>query len=86
MYGAGECFAYGATKDAYFKTRAVKAFEALKFLMDVTQGGTHLTLHYVVEGSPVTVRVLAPESESETWRDDESREARVTLGADEVGW
>lgn len=40
MYGAGECFAYGATKDAYFKERARKAFEALRFLMDVTQGGT----------------------------------------------
>lgn len=39
MYGAGECYAYGATKDPYFKERAVKAFRALKFLMDVTQGG-----------------------------------------------
>jgi hypothetical protein len=40
MYGAGECFAYGATKDAFFRERARKAFEALRFLMDVTQGGT----------------------------------------------
>jgi len=40
MYGAGECFAYGATKDADYKERAQKAFKALKFLMDVTQGGT----------------------------------------------
>ena len=39
MYGAGECFAYAATKEGYFKQRAQKAFRALKFLMDVTQGG-----------------------------------------------
>ena len=41
MYGAGECFAYGATKDANAKARATKAFEALHFLGEVTQGGAH---------------------------------------------
>jgi hypothetical protein len=41
MYGAGECFAYGATKDPAAKSRAVKAFEALRFLSLVTQGGSH---------------------------------------------
>jgi len=41
MYGAGECFAYGATKDPKVKERAKAAFEALKFLGDVTQGGEH---------------------------------------------
>jgi hypothetical protein len=41
MYGAGECFAYGATKDAKAKERATKAFEALRFLQKVTQGGPH---------------------------------------------
>ena len=41
MYGAGECFAYGATKDAKAKSRAKKAFEALRFLQKVTQGGSH---------------------------------------------
>lgn len=41
MYGAGECFAYAATKDPLAKERATKAFEALKFLSDVTQGGSH---------------------------------------------
>ena len=40
MYGAGECFAYAATRDKYFKQRADQAFKALRFLMDVTQGGT----------------------------------------------
>jgi hypothetical protein len=41
MYGAGECFAYAATKDLKAKERAKKAFEALRFLQKVTQGGDH---------------------------------------------
>ncbi len=41
MYGAGECFAYGATKNALAKKRAQKAFEALRWLGEVTQGGQH---------------------------------------------
>lgn len=41
MYGAGECFAYAATKDPRAKERAKQAFEALRFLQKVTQGGEH---------------------------------------------
>lgn len=41
MYGAGECFAYAATKDPNAKTRAKKAFEALRFLGEVTQRGSN---------------------------------------------
>ncbi|MBI4557968.1 MAG: hypothetical protein HY706_10335 [Candidatus Hydrogenedentes bacterium] len=41
MYGASECFAYGATKDPKAKERAKKAFEALHFLGEVTQGGSN---------------------------------------------
>jgi hypothetical protein len=41
MYGAGEAFAYGATKDPKAKERAQKAFYALRFLSQVTQGGEH---------------------------------------------
>jgi hypothetical protein len=41
MYGAGECFAYAATHDPTAKKRAQAAFEALRFLSQVTQGGTH---------------------------------------------
>jgi hypothetical protein len=41
MYGAGECFAYAATKDPAAKIRAQQAFEALRFLQRVTQGGPH---------------------------------------------
>ena len=39
MYGAGECFAYAATKNPLAKKRARAAFEALRFLGTVTQGG-----------------------------------------------
>jgi hypothetical protein len=39
MYGAGECFAYGATHEPKAKVRATQAFEALRFLQKVTQGG-----------------------------------------------
>ncbi len=41
MYGAGECFAYAATHDPLAKQRARKAFEALRFLSEITQGGEH---------------------------------------------
>jgi hypothetical protein len=41
MYGAGECFAYGATKSPESKARARAAFEALEFLGTVTRGGSH---------------------------------------------
>lgn len=41
MYGAGECFAYAATGDETARRRARKAFEALRFLSQVTQGGPH---------------------------------------------
>jgi hypothetical protein len=41
MYGAGECFGYAATRRPEFKRRARQAFEALRFLQQVTQGGPH---------------------------------------------
>ena len=41
MYGAGECFAYAATRRPEAKARAVSAFRALAFLSEVTQGGSH---------------------------------------------
>ena len=39
MYGAAECFAYAATGSEAARERARKAFTAVKFLSDVTQGG-----------------------------------------------
>ncbi len=41
MYGAGECFAYAATGSELAKKRAKAAFEALRFLRIVTEGGEH---------------------------------------------
>lgn len=41
LYGAGECLAYGATRDPKAKERATKAFEALAFLSEVTQSGAN---------------------------------------------
>ena len=41
MYGAGECFAFAATKDPETKERAQQAFKALQFLQTVTQEGSH---------------------------------------------
>ncbi|KAA3660157.1 MAG: hypothetical protein DWQ10_07320 [Calditrichaeota bacterium] len=37
MYGAGECFAYAATKDPLAKKRATKAFKAMESLRKVTE-------------------------------------------------
>ncbi len=57
MYGAGECFAYAALKDENAKKRAKEAFEALRFLRTVTQGGE-------VEHQPGFVaRTVVPTSE-----------------------
>lgn len=45
MYGAGECFAYGATKDPKAKKRAKEVFEALRQLQKVVQGSSHEPPH-----------------------------------------
>jgi hypothetical protein len=41
MYGAGQCYAFAATGDPKAAERAKKAFEALRFLRIVTEGGAH---------------------------------------------
>ena len=41
MYGAGECFAYGATKDPKARRRARHAFRALRFLSEAPRGSRH---------------------------------------------
>ena len=41
MYGAGECFAYGATGSLLAKRRAKAAFKALKFLSEAPKGSEH---------------------------------------------
>jgi hypothetical protein len=40
MYGAGEAYAFAVTHDPKAKARAKKAYEAMRFLWTVTQGGT----------------------------------------------
>lgn len=39
MYGAAQCFAYAATRSEPARARARRAFEALRFLVDVTRDG-----------------------------------------------
>jgi hypothetical protein len=41
MYGAAQCFAYAHDGSAEAKRRADRAFRALAFLQEVTQGGGH---------------------------------------------
>lgn len=41
MYGAAQCFAYAVDHSVESKKRAMRAFEALRFLQEVTQGGEH---------------------------------------------
>ena len=41
MYGAAQSFAYAATRSETARVRARRAFEALRFLVDVTRGGEH---------------------------------------------
>ncbi len=41
MYGAGQCFAYAATRDPAAQQRAKQAFEALRFLSLAPRDGSH---------------------------------------------
>ena len=41
MHGAAACFAWATTGDPAARQRAERAFEALRFLSEVTQGGEH---------------------------------------------
>ncbi len=45
MYGASECYNYAITGDPSAKKRATDAFEAIAFLSEVTQGGSHPAPH-----------------------------------------
>jgi hypothetical protein len=65
MYGAGECFAYAATHNPLAKKRAKAAFEALRFLSQVTQGGEHPT----AKGFPA--RSVRPTSDPDPNRPDQ---------------
>lgn len=59
MYGAGECFAYGATKDSKAKERAKNAFEALRYLSVAPISGS------VVQQPGFVARTVIPVEEGD---------------------
>ncbi|MCX5769646.1 MAG: hypothetical protein NTZ09_05165 [Candidatus Hydrogenedentes bacterium] len=75
MYGAGECYAWAATKDLKAKERAKNAFEALRFLGVVTQGGTPPALPGFVARSILPTSGRNP-NESDTRERDKASQAR----------
>ena len=75
MYGAGECYAWAATKDLKAKERAKNAFEALRFLSVVTQGGTPPAQPGFVARSILPISGRNPnESDYTRERDEQTRE------------
>jgi hypothetical protein len=79
MYGAGECFAYAATKDPLAKQRAKAAFEALRFLRTVTQGGSHPAPPGYVARTILPTSGPDPNQQDTPERDERSRETWDTL-------
>lgn len=69
MYGAGECYAYAATKDPAAKRRAEQAFEALRFLSIAPIGGE------VEQQAGFVARTILPTTEPDpNQRDSYTRE------------
>jgi len=79
MYGAGECFAYAATKDPVAKQRAKAAFEALRFLRVVTEGGTHPAPKGFVARAILPTSGPDPNREDSPARDERKRATEDTL-------
>jgi len=79
MYGSGECFAYAATKDPLARQRATKAFLALKFLSDVTQGGDHPAPHGFPARSILPTSGYDPNAEHYTPERDRQEQQRDPL-------
>ena len=79
MYGAGECFAYAATKDPVAKRRAKTAFEALRFLRVVTQGGMHPAPKGFVARAILPTSGPDPNREDSPARDERKRATEDTL-------
>jgi hypothetical protein len=80
MYGAGECFAYAATKDPLAKQRAKAAFEALRFLRVVTQGGSHPAPQGFV------ARAILPTSGPDPNRDDSPARDEKKRATEDALW
>lgn len=76
MYGAGECFAYGATGSSDAARRAKAAFEALRFLGTVTQGGAHPAPRGFVARSILPVSGPDPNLHATPERDLQNQQTR----------
>ncbi len=79
MYGAGECFAAAATGSEEARRRAVSAFEALRFLGAVTQGGPNPAPRGFVARSVLPAAGPNPNREDSAERDRQMRETRDRL-------
>ncbi len=79
MYGAGECFDYAATKNPLAKQRATAAFEALRFLRLVTQGGPHPAPPGFVARSILPTSGPDPNLRDSPARDERNRATNDTL-------
>ncbi len=76
MYGAAQCFAYAATRNAATRARARRAFEALRFLVDVTRDGRPSA----PDGFPA--RSILPTSGRDPNLDDSAERDRRRQGSD----
>lgn len=79
MYGAGACFACAATKDPRMCERARAAFEALRFLGTVTQGGPHSAPPGFVARSILPTDGRDPNLTYTAERDEERKRTRDNL-------
>ena len=79
MYGAGECFSAAATGSEEARRRAIAAFEALRFLGTVTQGGPHPAPRGFVARSILPASGPDPNREDSLEHDRQMRETRDRL-------
>jgi hypothetical protein len=79
MYGAGECFAAAATGSEDARRRAIAAFEALRFLGTVTQGGAHPAPRGFVARSILPASGPDPNRADSVEHDRQMRETRDRL-------
>lgn len=79
MYGAGECFAWGATRDAATRKRAAAAFAALRFLGTVTRGGSHPAPHGYVARTILPTHGRDPNVDDSPERDRKMQQTRDPL-------
>jgi hypothetical protein len=79
MYGAGECFAYAATHEPLAKQRAKAAFESLRFLGVVTQGGKHSAPKGFIARAVLPTSGPDPNQEDSPQRDEQKRAGEDAL-------